>query len=95
MNALNQEENRGHVNNRHKHHAEVIVWVVEAEWRYHYNTSQQVAPVEQYFSVMLTILIVVLHFLPCLLLLLLASLHGKIAYVIEHKIILTKENIKG
>lgn len=68
-----------------KHHAEVIVWDVEAEWSCYYSTSsQQVPAVEQCFPVMLTVLIVVLHFFPSLLLPLLASLHGKTAHSMGH-----------
>lgn len=51
-----------------EHHAEMLVWVVDAEWRHRYISSQLIAPVEHCFSVMLTVLV-----------LLLASLHSTIA----------------
>lgn len=44
-----------------EHHAEMLVWVVDAEWRNQYNISSQlITPVEHCFSVMLTILALVL-----------------------------------
>lgn len=42
---------------RTEHHAQMRVWIVEAEWKHQYSTSSRpITPAEHCFSVTLTIL---------------------------------------